>query len=82
METQSIKTWYQANYPTDDLGDDLNDVSFKDLLNAMNDFIEVYEFIGVHDSVVRERLFERLSDLMGTDYLYIYNLWVLKEYLN
>jgi hypothetical protein len=79
METQSIKTWYQANYPTDDLGDDLNDVSFMDLFNAMNDFLDVYEFIGVYDSVIRERLFDRLSDLMGTDYTYIYNIWISKQ---
>ena len=31
---------------------------------------------GVYDSLVRERIFEKLAEIIGTDYDYIYDQWV------
>lgn len=70
-----IRVWYVKNYPTDDLGEELSEVTFKDFFAAvaMN---KVYETMGVADSLVRERLFERLSKLLGRPYGFIYDMWL------
>ena len=72
-----IKDWYIQNYPTDDLGEQMNDVNtFEDLWNGIHNGINVYDIMGVGDSVVRERLFEHLSEIKGVDYDYVYNKWL------
>jgi hypothetical protein len=37
---------------------------------------DVYRYIGVADSVIRERLFERLAEELEVSYDYVYNLWL------
>ena len=76
-ESESIKSWYKSNYPTDELGDELNDVTFDELFNALDRKKNVYEFIGLTDSMVRERLFERLAGISEMPYSYIYDQWLL-----
>ena len=77
-----IKVWYEETYPEDTLGQDLNNkASFKDFLSAVA-CNKVYETMGVGDSLVRERLFTKLSELTGKSYSAIYDLWLsgaLKE---
>lgn len=71
-----IRDWYMKNYPTDELGPDLNRVStFEDLWNGIHLPMEIYVVIGVADSLVRERLFSELSDIKNVDIDYIYNKW-------
>jgi hypothetical protein len=72
----TIKDWYIKNYPTDDLGEELNDATFNDLMTALNDGVNVYSVIGVDDSVVRERLFEHLAEINGVEYNNIYDKWL------
>lgn len=73
-----IKDWYIDTYPTDDLGESLNDgITFYDLFRAMDNYKCVYQFMGVHDSLVRERVFEGLAEVMDVDYDYIYDQWLL-----
>ena len=72
-----IKWWYIANYPTDDLGKSLDrDATFEGLFFTLANGEDVYRYIGVGDSVIRERLFEKLADITGFDYDYIYDLWM------
>ena len=74
-----IKTFYLETYPSDEVGVELNwDITFTGLLHQLYNGIgaDVYEYIGVHDSLVRERLFERLAKLIDVDYDYVYNLWL------
>ena len=75
---QGIKTWYtKIGYPTDDLGEEINDTNtFRDLWDALHQKQDVYEIIGVRDSVVRERLFEYLCELYNVDYSYVYDKWL------
>ncbi len=74
---EGIKKWYLRSYPTDDLGEELNDTAtFKDLWDALNEKKDVYEIIGVDDSIVRERLFEYLSLIYEVDYSYVLNKWL------
>ena len=72
-----IKEWYTKNYPTDDLGEEMNDTNtFEDLWNALNKGDNVYAVIGEPDSVLRERLFEHLAKLKGVKYQFIYHKWL------
>lgn len=80
-QKEKIKDWYTKNYPTDDMGEELNDkVAFADLMNALNNKKEIYKIMGVGDSVIRERLFERLSQIYGVSYDDIYKKWLESDY--
>lgn len=72
----AIKGWYTKKYPTDDLGEELNDVTFNALWTAIHNGGDVYSVLGVADSVVRERVFEKLSEINGVDYNYVYDKWL------
>ncbi len=73
----SIKKWYVKAYPTDDLGPELHG-SFAGALETMATGGDIYDFMGVVDSVVRERLFAHLAAMLGLDYEHIYQLWLYK----
>jgi hypothetical protein len=72
----NIREFYLANYPTDELGVELNETpTFAGLLNKLITNADIYHYIGVGDSLVRERLFARLAEELGVRYGYVYNLW-------
>ena len=73
----NIKEYYVKKYPTDELGVELKDnVTFVGLLDTLYTEGDVYEYIGVTDSLVRERLFWGLSDILNKpDPGYVYRLW-------
>jgi len=74
---KKIKSWYMKTYPTDDMGKDIRDeITFKSLWNMMHQGYDVYEVLDVYDSVVRERVFEKLSQILGVDYDVVYNKWL------
>ena len=73
----TIREFYLERYPTDDLGLELNETpTFAGLLNQLIVGGDVYRYIGVADSVIRERLFERLAEELNVKYDYVYNLWL------
>jgi hypothetical protein len=77
MRDMTIREFYLKNYPTDDLGLELNETpTFAGLLNQLIVSGDVYRYIGVGDSIIRERLFERLAEELGVSYDYVYNLWL------
>ena len=72
-----IREFYLENYPTDNLGLELNETpTFAGLLNQLITNSDVYRYIGVSDSLVRERLFTKLAEELNTTYDYVYNLWL------
>ena len=74
-----IKKWYISEYPTDDLGERLNNYSsFEDLWKAIHKGVDVYIVIGVGDSLIRERVFDELSKIYGVDYEEVYKTWLSK----
>lgn len=78
METK-IKDWYIKEYPDDiEMGEEMNDnVTFQDLFEALDNYQDVYEVLGGEsDSIVRERCFSKLAELMDVDYNYIYEQWL------
>ena len=69
-----IRDWYMKTYPTDDLGEELNDeVTFEDMWNEDYKEYNIYQVMGVGDSVIRERLFEHLAEIKGVTYNEVYN---------
>ena len=72
-----IKQFYLKNYPTDELGVELNEnANFTGLLNELFTGNDIYGYIGVGDSIIRERLFSKLSEILNCPYDYVYNLWL------
>ena len=73
----TIKQFYLENYPTDDMGNDIkDDVTFAGFVTELFGDGDVYDYIGVYDSLVRERLFSELAKQLKTSYDYVYNLWL------
>lgn len=73
----TIKEFYLNNYPTDELGIELNEnVTFSGLLNELYQSGDIYRYLNVWDSLVRERLFTKLSEELQSSYDYVYNLWL------
>lgn len=64
-ENTKIKEWYMSEFPTDSLGQELNDnVTFYDMFKYMDNYKDIYELVGIGDSVVRERCFTKLAEIM------------------
>jgi hypothetical protein len=73
----NIREFYVKNYPTDDMGDGINPTAtFAGLLNQLIVGGDVYEYLYVYDSIIRERLFEKLAEELNVKYEYVYNLWL------
>ena len=70
-----IKQWYVKAYPMDDLGPAIVG-NFAGALETMSKGGDIYDYIGVGDSLIRERLFTRLSKMLGLDYDHIYEMWL------
>jgi hypothetical protein len=78
MIKNNIKDWYVNEYPTDEMGEDINaEATFEGLFKIMDNYKDVYEYIGAYDSIIRERIFEKLAEIMGVDYDYIYSQWLI-----
>ena len=72
-----LQEYYQNVYPMDELGVEINkEATFVGLLDELHKGNDVYDYIGVCDSIIRERLFEHLAQELGTPYDYVYNLWL------
>lgn len=70
-----IKDWYMGAYKDDDLGDRLNG-TFKGALQTLLRGDDIYDYIGVGDSLIRERLFSQLAKMIDVDYDEIYDVWL------
>lgn len=72
-----VKEWYVSKYPDDDMGEDIDpELSFYGIFDALDNYEDIYEVIGVGDSIIRERIFSELADRMGVDYDYVYDQWL------
>jgi hypothetical protein len=73
----NIRQYYLEAFPTDELGLELNETpTFAGLLNQLIVGGDVYQYIGVGDSIIRERLFARLAEELEVSYDYVYQLWI------
>lgn len=76
LEATPVREYYLNEYPMDPLGEEIADATFADVLDALNGGKNVYDVIGVGDSVVREGVFTGLSKLLNAPYRDVYNLWL------
>lgn len=76
-EKQSIREWYISAFSDDEMGIDIDpDITFLSLFETMDRYQNVYDHLGVYDSIVRERVFDKLSSVMNVSYDYIYMQWL------
>lgn len=72
-----LKDWYTKTYPDDKLGEKLNSrATFYDLFEALDNYQDIYNLFGIEDSIVRERIFEKLAEIMECPHEEIYNQWL------
>ena len=72
-----LRDWYMKTYPTDECGRYINNgATFYGLFETLDARKDVYDYIGEADSVIRERLFTKLAEIMDVDYSYIYDQWI------
>jgi hypothetical protein len=77
---RNIREYYTENFPTDELGLEINEnATFEGLSTVLDNYGDVYEYIGVGDSMIRERLFWALSQLTSTPYNEIYTQWLMAD---
>lgn len=83
METDNLnkdtklRSYYLTEYGDDELGTEINpEADFMGLYEVLYNELDVYEYIGVIDSVIRERLFDALASLMDLDYEVVYDMWM------
>ena len=73
----NIKEFYLNTYPTDELGAEINEkATFVGLVTELFGGSDIYEYIGVGDSIIRERCFEELAKQLNKPYDFVYNLWL------
>ena len=73
----TIKQFYLETYPTDTMGNDIkNDTTFLGLVTELSGGKDVYDYLDVYDSLIRERLFTELAKQLKTTYDEIYHLWL------
>ncbi|WP_303841016.1 hypothetical protein [Selenomonas ruminantium] len=73
----SIRDWYHKAFPTDEIWKEMDpQPEFVDAALFIYAGVDIYFLLGVSDSVVRERVFEHLSEIMEVPYDTIYNRWL------
>ena len=73
----TVREWYIKHYASDELGKEIKaDLTFNDVYEALNKYEDIYDTLGVGDSIIRERVFDKLARLLDKDYDYIYDLWL------
>lgn len=71
---EEIKTWYKNTYPNDYSAWVAPNVTFSDLFKMLVHKENVYAVLG--GSIEREKCFERIAELMGVEYNFVYRLWL------
>lgn len=69
LRTTNVKDDYVTDYPTDDLGKEINEnLNYLQLFNGLLSGNDIYEMIEVSDPLIHERVLKRLAYLMGINY--------------
>lgn len=77
LRTTYVKDNYVQDFPTDDLGKEINEnLNYLQVFNGLLSDDDIYEMMGVEDSLIRERVLRMLAYLMEMDYQIIYYLWL------
>ena len=70
--------FYRVRYPDDTemIGQINRNATFQDAFECLQAGFNFYAFLGVDDSLVRERIFDALATLMGCPYEHVYYQWL------
>lgn len=81
LKSVNLKEWYADTYPTDDwaIGKVNETVNLLDVFDYMLEGGDFYDITGVDDSMFRERVFYKMSNLLHADYDVMYNLWMMNS---
>lgn len=81
MENTKVRDWYMKEFPDDELGQEIKrGITFYDVFEKMDRYKDIYDdILEVRDSVIRERVFGKLADIMGVDYEEVYQQWILSQ---
>jgi hypothetical protein len=72
-----IRNYYLEKFPHDELGLEINEnATWVGLLKTLNTNGQVYDYLGVGDSLIRENCFAQLANLIGVNYNEIYYKWL------
>ena len=72
-----IRNYYIDKFPHDELGLEINEnATWVGLLKTLNTNGQVYDYLGVGDSLIRENCFAQLANLIGVNYNTIYYKWL------
>ena len=75
-----VGVWYRNKYPTDECGGDIREgLTFGDLWDCLKTGADFYACSGAYDSVVRERLFEKLAEIFNVTYDFVYGMWMASD---
>ena len=79
-ENTKIKVWYHDTFPDDDLYTEIKaDFRFYDLFLAWYQNKNIYQEMFIDNggnTIILERCFSKLAEIMGVDYDYIYYQWL------
>ena len=81
LNSHKVREYYITAFETDNLGYEIDkNISFLDVFLTLTLKDKgIYDLLGVGDSIIRERVFERLSELLSVDYYTIFNAWLDRE---
>lgn len=82
--TSKVRSWYMDTFPSDDLGEEIRtNINFLDVIKTLEryeiedvPYRDVYNCLGVDDSIIRERVFEKLTEILDLEYDDIYYKWL------
>ena len=77
MAQTTIKEWYTEHFPDDSMGEKIDDkATFQGLMETLETNQDVYGYIGVGDSFIRECVFQKLTEVTHVHYDNIYSMWL------
>lgn len=73
---ESATDWYAKAFKSDKKMAPKNGVTFEQLYESLKKGENIYDKMGVGDSIVRERVMSEMADRLGVDYDHVYDLWL------
>ena len=73
---ESATDWYAKKFKTDKKMAPKDGVTFEQLYESLKKGENIYEKMGVDDSIVRERVMSEIADRLGVEYDHVYDLWL------
>lgn len=77
LKKSNAKECYMADYIQDTIYEHFNEnVTLFDIWDGLLKKENIYDIIGVSDSITRERFFQIIANKLGVCYHMIYSLWL------